>query len=57
MKPEKKKKIREGDTMPLSPKGKRGVRRVSRRNNRQALQGHIGVYIIRNDPEEDNYAD
>lgn len=52
MKPEKRKKIREGDTMPPSPKGKRQDRRASRRNERQELQGYIGGYIVRK-PEED----
>jgi hypothetical protein len=49
MKPEKKKKLREGDTMPLTPKGKRRVRRVSRRKTKQELNRFFGGTIVRND--------
>ena len=53
MKPEKK-KIREGDHMPLSPKGKRAARRVSRQNDRAKCRDHLGYYIVRTGTREDD---
>jgi len=58
VKPEKqiKRRLEEGETMRLSPKGRRQQHRASRRQKRVELDGYYGGYIVRrayHDPEDE----